>query len=41
MLATNAISEWMDRELPYKEIYKLAKDRVMAYADTVNIKRLN
>ena len=40
-VARNAIQEGMDRELPYKEIYMLTKDRVIAYADTVNIKRLN
>ena len=40
-VARNAIQEGMDRKLPYKDIYMLTKDRVIAYADTVNINRLN
>lgn len=40
-VARNTIQEGMDRQLPYKEIYMLTKDRVISYADTVNINRLN
>lgn len=36
-VAQNALDEGMHRHLPYKEIYKLAKERVQAYAGTVMI----
>ena len=40
-VAKNAINEGMERGFPYKEIYKLAKERVMTYAYTVNKPRIS
>ena len=39
-IARNAIKDGMERELPYKEIYKLAKEKVMDYSKTVSLPRL-
>jgi hypothetical protein len=35
-----AIIDGIEREFPYKEIYKLAKEKVMNYAQTVTFARL-
>lgn len=35
-----AIIDGIERKFPYKEIYKLAKDKVMAYAQTVTFARI-
>lgn len=35
-----ALDEGIRRQLPYKEIYLLAKERVMTYADAINIPRI-
>ncbi|AHJ87863.1 transcriptional regulator [Vibrio phage PVA1] len=40
-IAKNAIKNGIDSKMHYKEIYKLAKDRVFAYAETVKLPRLN
>ena len=36
-VAQNALDEGMHRHLPYKEIYRLAKERVQSYASTVMV----
>lgn len=38
--ATQAIQDGMDRKLPYKEIYKFAKDQVEIIVDSLCFKRL-
>ncbi len=30
-----ALREGMDKKMPYKDIYKLAKDRVVSFADII------
>ena len=39
-IAKRAIKDGMQKQLHYKEIYELAKERVIAYAKTINIGRI-
>lgn len=39
-IAKRAIKDGMQKQLHYKEIYELAKERVIAYAKTINIGRV-
>ncbi len=40
-IARAALLDGMNRKFPYKEVYKLAKDKVNEYAKTVSFARLN
>lgn len=40
-VARAALLNGMERKLPYKEIYQLAKEKVYAYAETISFARLN
>lgn len=40
-VAKNALNQGMNERLQYKDIYKLAKEKVFAYAETVSVPRLN
>lgn len=40
-IARAALINGMDRKLPYKEIYQLAKEKVYQYAETISFARLN
>jgi len=40
-VAKNAIKQGMESGMNYKDIYKLAKERVFSYADAVKLPRLN
>jgi Rha family phage regulatory protein len=40
-IARAALLNGMERKLPYKEIYQLAKDKVYQYAETISFARLN
>lgn len=40
-VAKNAITQGMVQNLYYKEIYKLAKEKVMSYSETVKLPRLS
>lgn len=40
-IARAALINGMERKLPYKEIYQLAKERVYKYAETISFARLN
>lgn len=39
-IAKNAIQQGIESELHYKDIYKLAKDRVFSYSETVKLPKL-
>jgi Rha family phage regulatory protein len=39
-VARAALLNGMERKLPYKEIYQLAKDKVYAYAETISFARI-
>jgi len=40
-IARAALINGMERKLPYKEIYLLAKEKVYAYAETISFARLS
>lgn len=40
-IAKNAIKHGMESGMSYKEIYKLAKDKVFTYSETIKLPRLN
>lgn len=40
-IAKNSIKAGMESEMHYKDIYKLAKEKIFAYSETVKLPRLN